>query len=156
MPRTNRARTVALSLLGATALIAVPLTQVAQAASASSTLEHSVHMNTDNQRVMHDRAILKKRICIDDFAERHARRMATEQRMYHQDLGPILKACKLSMVGENVAYGYSTGKSVVNAWMNSPGHRANILNKDYRIDGVGAYKGKDGRWYIAQVLGRSA
>jgi hypothetical protein len=45
--------------------------------------------------------------------------MADEQRMYQQQLGPILKACRLSMVGENVAYGYSNGREAVTAWMNS-------------------------------------
>lgn len=39
--------------------------------------------------------------------------------------------------GENIAQGYSTAKAVVNAWMNSPGHRANILNSSYTQIGVG-------------------
>jgi uncharacterized protein YkwD len=60
-------------------------------------------------------------------------------------------------VGENVAYGYPNGRSVVNdGWMRSPGHRANILNPDFRLMGIGARKGHDGRWYVAQVLGRKA
>lgn len=39
--------------------------------------------------------------------------------------------------GENIARGYSTPKSVVNGWMNSSGHRANILNSSYTHIGVG-------------------
>ncbi|MCH5298076.1 MAG: secretion protein [Ruminococcus sp.] len=39
--------------------------------------------------------------------------------------------------GENIAYGYATPESVVNGWMNSPGHRANILNSSYKEIGVG-------------------
>ena len=39
--------------------------------------------------------------------------------------------------GENIAKGYSTPKAVVDAWMNSPGHRANILNSSYTHIGVG-------------------
>lgn len=39
--------------------------------------------------------------------------------------------------GENIAKGYSTAQAVVNAWMNSPGHRANILNASYTQIGVG-------------------
>lgn len=39
--------------------------------------------------------------------------------------------------GENIAYGYSTPESVVDGWMNSPGHRANILNSSYKEIGVG-------------------
>lgn len=39
--------------------------------------------------------------------------------------------------GENIAKGYTTPQAVVNGWMNSPGHRANILNASYTHIGVG-------------------
>ena len=39
--------------------------------------------------------------------------------------------------GENIARGYMTAEAVVNGWMNSPGHRANILNSTYTHIGVG-------------------
>lgn len=39
--------------------------------------------------------------------------------------------------GENIAKGQKTPEQVVNAWMNSSGHRANILNKNYTHIGVG-------------------
>ena len=39
--------------------------------------------------------------------------------------------------GENIAYGQRTPAAVVNAWMNSSGHRANILNASYTQIGVG-------------------
>lgn len=39
--------------------------------------------------------------------------------------------------GENIAIGYATAEEVVSAWMNSPGHRANILNADFNRLGVG-------------------
>lgn len=39
--------------------------------------------------------------------------------------------------GENIAYGYSTPEAVVNGWMNSEGHRKNILNPNYTQIGVG-------------------
>ena len=39
--------------------------------------------------------------------------------------------------GENIAKGYATPQAVVNAWMNSSGHRANILNAGYTRIGVG-------------------
>jgi uncharacterized protein YkwD len=42
-----------------------------------------------------------------------------------------------SFVGENIAAGYSSPESAVNGWMNSPGHKANILNADYTEIGVG-------------------
>ena len=66
----------------------------------------------------------------------------------------MLRECKLGTAGENVAYGYRTGKSVVNdGWMNSEGHRANILNPSFKLMGIGARKGHDGRWYVSQVFG---
>ena len=44
---------------------------------------------------------------------------------------------KYNTAGENIAYGYRTPESVVNGWMNSEGHRANILNSSYKEIGVG-------------------
>jgi uncharacterized protein YkwD len=41
--------------------------------------------------------------------------------------------------GENIAAGYTTAASVVNGWMNSSGHRANILNCNFEETGVGYY-----------------
>ena len=155
MPRMNRVRAVAAGLLGATALVAIPLTQVAQA-SPNQTYETSVFDNANAQRKKYDRVSLKGSKCLDRFAERQAKRMADQQRMYHQHLGPILEACNLSMVGENVAYGYSNGRAAVTAWMKSPGHKADILNPKYRLTAVGAYQDEDGRWYVAHVFGRAA
>lgn len=43
--------------------------------------------------------------------------------------------------GENIAAGQSTPAQVMNAWMNSSGHKANILNSNYKKLGVGFYKG---------------
>lgn len=43
--------------------------------------------------------------------------------------------------GENIARGYSTAQAVVNGWMNSSGHRANILNANYTHIGVGYVPG---------------
>lgn len=40
-------------------------------------------------------------------------------------------------VGENAAAGYATPEAVVDGWLNSPGHRANIMNPDYEYIGVG-------------------
>ena len=41
--------------------------------------------------------------------------------------------------GENIAWGQKTPEAVVNAWMNSEGHRANILNANFTTIGVGYY-----------------
>ncbi len=55
-----------------------------------------------------------------------------------------------SSAGENIAMGYTTPESVVNGWMNSAGHRANILNANFTSLGVGFYQGSDGTMYWAQ------
>ncbi len=47
-----------------------------------------------------------------------------------------------SYAGENIAKGQRTPQEVMNAWMNSPGHRANILNPNYNTIGVAYYKGE--------------
>lgn len=44
-------------------------------------------------------------------------------------------------IGENIARGYPTPQAVVDGWMASPGHRANILNPDYTEIGVGEASG---------------
>ncbi|NLL80316.1 MAG: CAP domain-containing protein [Clostridiales bacterium] len=49
--------------------------------------------------------------------------------------------------GENIAWGQKTPEEVVKTWMNSPGHRANILNSKYTKIGVGYYvNGKTPYW----------
>jgi uncharacterized protein YkwD len=45
--------------------------------------------------------------------------------------------------GENIAMGQRTPEEVVKAWMDSPGHRANILNNTYTHIGVGYVEGKN-------------
>jgi uncharacterized protein YkwD len=56
------------------------------------------------------------------------------------------------MIGENLAAGYTSASSVVNAWMNSEGHRANILKDGYTQIGIGITKDKDGRIYWVQIF----
>ena len=53
--------------------------------------------------------------------------------------------------GENIAMGYSTPEAVMNAWMNSSGHRANILNASYTKIGVGYVA--DGNYWTQEFIG---
>lgn len=48
--------------------------------------------------------------------------------------------------GENIAMGQRTPESVVDAWMNSPGHKRNILNPNYNKIGIGVYIGDRIYW----------
>ncbi len=59
---------------------------------------------------------------------------------------------KYNTAGENIAKGYSSAQSVVNGWMNSPGHRANILNPSFNKIGVGLYKTSNGTAYWTQMF----
>ncbi|MEV7386823.1 CAP domain-containing protein [Streptomyces sp. NPDC091215] len=49
--------------------------------------------------------------------------------------------------GENIARGQATAAAVMDAWMNSEGHRANILNCDFKTLGVGVHFGTGGPWW---------
>ena len=55
-------------------------------------------------------------------------------------------------VGENIAYGQNTPEAVMQGWMNSSGHRANILNKDFTSIGVGHYEDASGTDYWTQIF----
>jgi uncharacterized protein YkwD len=57
-------------------------------------------------------------------------------------------------LGENVAAGYRDASSVVNGWMNSPGHRKNILNPAFTTVGVAVAGSADGTYYWTMDLGR--
>ncbi len=48
--------------------------------------------------------------------------------------------------GENLAVGYTSPEAVVKGWMNSPGHRANILNSLFNKIGIGVYEGSRTYW----------
>ena len=54
--------------------------------------------------------------------------------------------------GENIAYGQSSAASVMQGWMNSSGHRANILNGNFTKIGVGHYKSASGVDYWTQLF----
>lgn len=59
-----------------------------------------------------------------------------------------------STIGENIAAGSSTATATMTQWMNSPGHRANILNPKFRELGVGYAPSNDQyRYYWTQVFG---
>jgi len=55
-----------------------------------------------------------------------------------------------SAAGENIAMGQPTAASVMTAWMNSPGHRANILSANFTEIGVGIAKDSSGAIYWTQ------
>lgn len=54
--------------------------------------------------------------------------------------------------GENIAMGYKTPEAVVEGWMNSSGHRANILNSSYTHIGIGYVS--EGNYWTQMFIGR--
>lgn len=54
--------------------------------------------------------------------------------------------------GENIAWGQKTPEQVMNGWMNSAGHRANILNEKFTSIGVGYYQNANGVNYWSQLF----
>ncbi len=71
-----------------------------------------------------------------ESARQHANWMASTHRMQHTS----------KAVGENIAMGQNTCTSVMSTWMNSSGHRANILGGWNRV-GAAAYTSPSGRIY---------
>ena len=55
--------------------------------------------------------------------------------------------------GENIAYGYSSAESVMNGWMNSAGHKANILKSSYTQIGVGVVENRGTLYWVQLFIG---
>ncbi|MFI1166710.1 CAP domain-containing protein [Streptomyces sp. NPDC020801] len=87
------------------------------------------------------------------LAENFSSAMATQDFFDHTDpsgASPWDRAAKLGITGlggENIARGQADAAAVMDAWMNSPGHRANILNCDFKTLGVGVHLGSGGPWW---------
>lgn len=86
---------------------------------------------------------LEKNVDLTHYAEIHTQEQASKQTMKHSG-GPY---------AENVAYGtiYDTPEKVMNGWMNSPGHRANILTCSFTQIGVGYVQ--DGPYWTQEFGG---
>ncbi|MYX16807.1 CAP domain-containing protein [Streptomyces sp. SID8374] len=52
------------------------------------------------------------------------------------------------LAAENIARGQADAQAVMDGWMNSDGHRANILNCDYKTIGIGIHEGSGGPWWV--------
>lgn len=57
------------------------------------------------------------------------------------------------MYGENLAKGYATADSAVTAWMNSPTHKANIMDVEFVSGAIAIHVNANGQWYWAQEFG---
>jgi uncharacterized protein YkwD len=93
-------------------------------------------------------------------ARGHSENMAKQSKLEHilDEKSPVdrVKAARYAfrMVGENVEHNAPTPAEAVKDWMNSPGHKANILNKDFTEIGIGVAKNEKGERYWTQVFGK--
>ena len=108
---------------------------------------------TNAQRAQHGCGPLRADSRLRTAARRHSADMHLRHYFEHNSLdgtGPWtrIKAAGYSMPGaENIAQGYPTAQTVVQGWMRSPGHRANILNCGLKAVGIGVEYGQGGPWW---------
>lgn len=107
---------------------------------------------TNRERTSRGLRALSYSSCADGYADSWARSLSLAGVLSHQPLSLILAACTARSVGENVAYGNVTPEQLVKMWMDSAGHRANILNAGFTHLGVGDVKLSSGRVYAVQVF----
>ncbi|MFE0089226.1 sigma-70 family RNA polymerase sigma factor [Streptomyces sp. NPDC058991] len=98
---------------------------------------------------------------LETAARRHSEDMAARGYFDHTspdgtDPGDRITAAgyRWSTYGENIARGQQSPSSVMDSWMNSPGHRANILNCSFKELGVGIHDASGGPWWT-QAFGTS-
>ena len=74
--------------------------------------------------------------------------LASTTTLTHNSLTSVLSTCGgTTTAGENIAVAYTTAAEVTAAWMTSPGHQANILNRSYTTISVGVAQAADGTYY---------
>lgn len=107
---------------------------------------------TNVQRAAHGLPILRADSCATRYAVSGNAVITRNAALSHQDLGVVLSGCAARGAGENLAFGNVSAAGMVDLWMGSPGHRANILNTTFTHIGIAATRTADGRWYGTQVF----
>jgi len=85
---------------------------------------------------------------LEKYAQQHAKYMASRRRLKHSSLDYDYR-----MRGENIAMGQRTEEEVLNSWMRSRGHRANILNGRFTHAGFGCAQVEGGDLYWCACFG---
>lgn len=131
------------------------------AETCGDTLEHEAFVLLNRTRVESGLPEVACHLGMLEVARAHSQDMI--DRGYFDHISPDgstpsqrLDAAGLSnwtMVGENIAQGYPTAPEVHDGWMNSPGHRANILTEEFTHAAIGLVgTGRDRTW--TQVFAR--
>lgn len=120
-------------------LLTASIAQAAETRDVAKVNLHPVEANmikyTNAQRAQHGLPPLVVDAGLHRSAQRHAAWMTNTQTLRHTS----------ASVGENIAEGQSNSHEAVQDWMNSPGHRANMLNRGYTRIGAAAYTARNGR-----------
>ena len=132
----------------------------------SSVLPSVIVELTNEERSGDSLVTLKRNSTLDKAAQLKADHMATHEYFSHYSPDGVspwywFDQAQYSFVhaGENLAVHFIDSDAVVDAWMDSPGHRANILNGDFTEIGVGTAKGKfngEDTIYVVQLFGTPA
>jgi uncharacterized protein YkwD len=146
---------VALSTAQAGALAASPLATISRV---ESTIVHC----TNRQRAAHGLPALRRNGVLRHAAKYHARNMLRYSFFAHRDVfgnTPVDRVARFGRrgsfrwIGENIAVGYWSPTEACRAWMASPDHRANILDRRFTMIGVGYARTAGGRTYYVQDFG---
>ena len=148
---------LALAAALALALVAAPAASAACKNAGASpenatkrTLVRATLCVLNAKRASHDLRALGLNRRLSTAARRHSRAMVRERFFSHDSLNGASFAHRIRAtgyldgaqgwsLGENIAYGSgrrSTPRAIARAWMNSPGHRANILSESFRDIGI--------------------
>jgi uncharacterized protein YkwD len=121
--------------------------------SAETAAEAQVLKLVNEERARVGCSAVSANSALADLAENFSDAMAAQGFFDHTDpsgASPWDRAAKAGITdlgGENIARGQADAAAVMEAWMNSPGHRANILNCDFKTLGVGVHFGSGGPWW---------
>lgn len=138
----------------ATAAAAVTTGAVTRIGAEAADYRASVLSLVNAQRGRHGCGALTDSPALTELAQSYSTEMGIENFFGHIDPAgrtPWDRARALgirNLGGENIAMGQQTPRAVVEAWMHSTGHRANILDCNYHSLGVGVYYGNyGGPWW---------
>jgi uncharacterized protein YkwD len=153
---------VLLVVMGCLALAAVAAGRTGatpgRAAENPSSVEDSIRDCANRQRQARGMRTLEQDRTLDRAARLHARHMLAQGFFDHKDPsgdGPADRVKRFAkrryvIIGENIAAGYESSGAACRGWMNSAGHRANILRSSFTRVGGGYAEGSRhyGRYYV--------
>jgi uncharacterized protein YkwD len=153
-------RLVMLALVPVALFGAVAVGTPAQAVVLRSTqLEVSIAYWTNQWRTVVHCPQVKVDVRLAKAARGHSAWMAKNRTMDHIGAGGSSFVTRIKAAGyaspqsENIAWGYREGKDVLTAWMQSPGHRANLANCSAKSVGIGVAFAANGNPYYTQDFG---